>query len=245
VNNIEIMKLILKMYSFEQPVPDAVKIQMMVSMRKNLIIILKRFGKYGILTMAAVYLLFILKKIGLSISLFKAYILLILASAFVAGAIGVVTFTVVRKHFTEAVPLKETAPAYIGHESKKLQSTQTSVSLRQNCKLEILPFAVSGKTTIQSDKVTDSIYKYMKIHLKDTVVLSEINHGFESPYMMVGSIIHLADNNLINARLVDAKNSTVLLYVSEEWNNDDDLGSVAERIAFAFSRKMNELYVCE
>jgi hypothetical protein len=238
VNNIETLKLILKMAAFEQPVPDTVKIQMMNSMRKNLIIILKRFGKYGFFTMAAVHLFFILKKIGISISLFKSYILLIMVSVLVAGVVGVTAFTVIKKHFTAVSPVKETTLASIPQNGRFKQQPGKKFALPQNYKLEMLPFVASGKSTSDANKVTNTVYKYLKKHFKETVVLSEADHGVESPYMMVGTIINLENTNTIHARLVDARSSMVLLYLSEKWVNDDDLGLIAEKIAYAFSQKI-------
>jgi hypothetical protein len=245
VNNIETLKLILKMYSFEQPIPDSVKLQMMVSMRKNLVIILKRFGKYGIMTMTAVYLFFVLKKIGLSVSLLKAYIMLLVMSALVAAAVGFVAYSIVNKYFTDEVAQKATSVACDADTGKKIPPLQKSIQLTQNYKVEMFPFVASGEIASESKKVTNAIFSYMKKQLNETVVLSEMSNRAESPYMMVGSIIHICDTNTINARLVDARNSMVLLYISEEWANDDDIGPIAEKIAFACSRKIKELYAHE
>jgi hypothetical protein len=240
VNNIEILKLILKMYSFEQPMPDSVKKQMLISMRKNLIIILKRFGKYGLLTMAAVYLLFLLKNVGLSISLFKAYILLLVTSVLMAGAISIVVYSVIKKHITVVLPVRETTLACIKPNDKKLKPQQQSITSVRNYKLEMFPFAVSGRITSESNKVTNTIFSCMKKQLNETVVLSELNQSADSPYMMLGSVIQLENTNTIHARLVDARNSIVLMYVSQEWINDDDLNIVAEKIALAFSQRIEQ-----
>ena len=98
MTNIEAIQLILHSYQFERPVPKEVRSFLLKSCKRNLVFILKKFGKYGIITFFVINLLFLFKKMGISLVITKAYVLVVIGSVAAAGTVTAVSALTVKKY---------------------------------------------------------------------------------------------------------------------------------------------------
>lgn len=108
MNSLETIQLIVKSAGMDAPVPQEMRAFFHESSRKNLIVILRKAGKCGLFTLCAINLLFLLKKLGLSLTVAKAYIVLTVATALTAGtavtASAVAVHSVITRTHTAAAP---------------------------------------------------------------------------------------------------------------------------------------------
>jgi hypothetical protein len=117
MSNLETIQLIIKSGGLEAPVPPEMRKFFLESSRKNLIVILKRAGKCSVLTLCAINLLFFVKKMGISLTIAKAYVVLTVGTSLVAGTVtaaAVVTAkTVIERHRRPAVVHETVVPAAV------------------------------------------------------------------------------------------------------------------------------------
>ncbi|HEY1407166.1 MAG TPA: hypothetical protein VF857_11200 [Spirochaetota bacterium] len=167
MTNKDAIQLIFRMYRFESPVPVEMQRIFLDSSKKNLIVILKKFGKCGTMTIGAINLLYAMKKFGISLTMTKAYIVLMLASAGVAGV--VVAASIVTTHFVFDNRSPEiNQPMNVDKSADPLASQESPV-VQKNA-------SQSAKSDSPLKKLHNTYRHVEKVYLKDGTVLTGVVH---------------------------------------------------------------------
>lgn len=239
MTNIEVISLILKNYKFETPIPRAVRHLMLDSRRRNLIFILKKFGKYGLFTLGAVNLMFFVKKFGFSLTITKTYIIVTAAAAVAAGALTTASVISVKRFIDSQKSIitpGDIAPAQpvesAAQSVKPVTGNGAAPSAVIINSLEIKPLTAPGDLSAESKNLTREILNQLNtIKGDNSVFISGSGVSREAPMILVGSIVKLGDSYTINARLVDTKSSRMVILITEKFNKGDNVTDTAKSIA--------------
>jgi hypothetical protein len=168
MTNIEALQLVLRTYRFETPVPEDVRRFILKSSKRNLIVILKKFGKCGFVMLGAIHVLYFVKKFGFSLSMTKAYILFIAGSAFIAGAVTTVSVVTAKKIIEKKTPgiiqpVESITPAATGDSPQPGSAVKADDTQKE-------------KPVSQLKKLYNTYKHVEKVHLKDGTILSGVVH---------------------------------------------------------------------
>jgi len=130
--------------------------------RKNLIVILEKAGKCGFLTVCAINLLFFVKKFGISLSIAKAYLVLVIASFLIIGGVAAASVYTVKK----VIDIRQSAAV-------KIEDTKTDA-----VNLPPPVAAVNNGNAVSPMRKLYNKYNHIeKVHLKDGSILEGVVNG--------------------------------------------------------------------
>jgi len=248
MTNTETIKLILQTYRLEMPVPPGIAKRMLKSRKSNLIAILNKVGKYSLATAAVVYLFFLLKKMGITTTLLKLNTILFVAAGTAATTI-VTTSTVVTYRHYRSEKQAETqiavhTPTVVTVEknaviaptngsavaTKQPARTDTSAPA-QTMRFEIAPFRTTDSANEGiSQRLTSNVLKRINDLQPGAAVMTGSAEA-TAPYLITGSVVKLGSVYTANIRIINSKNSHLVIAASENFTDPKDINGIAKRLA--------------
>lgn len=248
MNNTEAIKLILQTYRLEMPVPPGIAKRMLKSRKSNLIAILKKVGKYSLITAAVVYLFFLLKKMGLTTTLLKLNAVLFVAAGTAATTIVTTTTVATYRHYRAAkaensqvsvltpptITLEEATTESLTTEStaETEQAVRTEASAAiQNMRFEVVPFRTTDSTNEEiSQRLTSNVLKRINDLQPGAAVMTGSAEA-TAPYLVTGSVVKLGSIYTANIRIINSNDSHLVIAVSENFTDPKDINGIAKRLA--------------
>jgi hypothetical protein len=243
----EILKAVIEKYELSEPVPQDVRISMIKSRKRNLILILNQDAKGGLFVSAVVSLFLWVKKLGISISIIKSAIAVSMALIIGAGLItaaGLYTAGMVVNYFADekqtidridnVSTVPEEKPVSPVVQDILFYSVAVSMVEMEDAPDKLISDfttkVISELRNIKGAKAAIDIKKLDKYHKADKILtISIIKLDEKTSSSDTGSIYR------ISAKIVNSNNSRVLMYSSttaEDRNNiPDSLRKLAEKIS--------------
>jgi len=223
-----IVEKLIDKFKFDEPVDSSVKKYIHESKKRNLKHILKSERKYGFFTAAAVFVFFLAKKAGLTLSYFNAVVITgavaaVSTAAVIAGSVSGVNYIIEKNRVLEEIP----APV--------IETPEVKPSLKNIKPVSIYRFSGTTDSSIIAEQVTGTIYKKLLAeHGEDNVFLSSFSKN--SGYLVTGSVEKLNNRYLITMKIVDPARGIIINMDTNEIDSVDELPSVCRRLVKIINR---------
>jgi hypothetical protein len=248
MTNTEAIKLILQTYRFETPVPPGTGSRMLKSRKTNLIAILKKVGKYSLITAAVVYLFFLLKKMGITTTLLKLNAVLFVAAGTAATTIVTTTTVATYRHYRAVkvensqvsaltpptITLEEATTKSLTTDSaaatEQVVRTEPSAAI-QSMRFEVVPFRTTDSANEGiSQRLTSNVLKRIN-DLQPGAAVMTGSAETTAPYLITGSVVKLGSVYTANIRIINRNDSHLVIAVSENFTDPKDINGIAFRLA--------------
>lgn len=236
MNNNQAIGLVLEKYRFALPLDPEGKRAADISKKKNLSKILRTHGKTGIFTAVAVWVLFRAKNAGYTLTLTKAYITAVALAAASACAVTAASAVAVVSYVRSSAPAVISAPPAQESAAPAVRSPQAVSRSAIQWKLELQPFSSAPEIKGTADLITAAVRTKLSTEMKIPVFTTG-SVSADAPMILVGSIMKLDSNYILNARLVDTKTSKIVLLISEK-GSEDRIRDIAAAAADKISREL-------
>lgn len=243
MKNRDILKDVLKKFKLDRSLPVEVQKEMLEAKKNTFILILKRFGKYSFFMMMVVWLFYKVKKYGLVLSLAKSAYMIVVSIAMLVALISVGSYAAVKYISFPDMPQIKELQKEIKTDNKHKTGKQYKKKIKKQApvisyKLGILPFSHYQQHQLSVKAANIIRNNLMLLKGKNAAALVYNANKNNTPKVLVGSIVELAGSYKITVKVVDSKNSAVLLYVSEQMQSKQDLNNICKIIASKIAKKI-------
>jgi hypothetical protein len=223
-------------YRFTSPLSSEMQQASIAARSAVLKTILIKHGSSAVFTAATVKLFFFLKKMGISLTLGKCAAVIITMVITVGSAVAVPGILIVRDMLKKDT-VQAPASIHVLPESQT-DSVISKTPVRASVpaaplakpKLEIVPFAIQSSNDEGGAKLTQSLQNnFSAVRGKSFAVVSG-GSSEDAPMILTGSIRKNELGYSVQARLVDASNSRVLLMITETASDEKEIEGAAKRI---------------
>ncbi len=232
---------LLDKYKVTAPLPHALQEHVLDNKRKQLVIILKKLGRYNPLFGIILFVFFLFRKSGFGLSIIQSAIVLTVSSVFFVGGISFSTYLYVKQSSDSGAKVEHSgiidkSPS-ISDNSRILARKQKKTTVAGNLKFEkfiqIHPFESSSEEFSQA--ITSEIKKELVRLRGKSNILTSGNNSHESSVLMFGSVEKIKISYVITTRLVDKKTGKLIFMTSEQFKSMKDVNMVCKKIAMAIS----------
>lgn len=223
-----IVEKLIEKFRFQEPVSPDVKIYISVSKQNNLKNILKNEKKFGLITGAALFVYFLARKAGFTLSFFQAAVIsgavtMITTVTIIAGGVSGVKYVIEKNNVIEVVP----PPAIEVPDEKAAIPAVKSVS--------IYTFSGTHDSSKIAERATGIIYKKLLAERGEgNVMLSSFSA--KSGYLVTGSVEKLQTGYLMTVKVVDPSRGVILNMETIEIDSEEDLHTACSSIAKKISK---------
>jgi hypothetical protein len=235
MNQQDVLTKLLDQYRFTAPVSPEMR-KASVSVRSSVLkTILVRHGASGLFTAVTIKLFFNLKKQGISLSLGKCAAIIIAATITVGSAVAIPGFLFVRDLFFNKNAVSVPAAIKVLPESStdsviSITPAHTAVPIPARPKLEIVPFAIPLSGDEGGKKLTQALQGGFSAARGRAFAVISGGSADDAPMILTGSIRKNERGYSVQARLVDASNSRVILMMTESAADEKEIEDAAKRI---------------
>lgn len=234
---------VLDRMGFAEPAPPELQEYIRKIKRSQFRKTLKRTGAYSFTFALVSYIYFTVKKMGISITIYKSAAILALSSTITAVSIGAGAYFAVKKITApkeeikiekvlqeEQIALPASEPA-----KKNGDSADTLEKIRK--RIRVKSFDSANVDGAMSGRVTDAIAGGLaSLRGIDYVVNSrKEKSGKRTGMVLKGSVEYLNGIYTVTAKVIDVTTARVLFYTSESSASEDDIdgacGKIAKKIA--------------
>lgn len=242
---IEIMEKIVKDYNLARPIPENIKREGVRLKKATLINILKEKGKYSLFVLAVIKIFFLLRKMSITVSIGKCFILSIVFTLSILGVLSYGGIKFVLNNIKEqevTPPVKENVIIKTPHISllqKRRHGTVKPLKAK-NFFLGVVPFSFDEKRSNTSKSVSNAVAVELNklIRNKKTEIFKNRPERIYKN-LLLGSIIKQNGIFKINVRVVDKVTSQVLHYETVTANGRDDIKNACKRLSRKIADKIN------
>ncbi len=244
MRNEDKLREVLEFYRFHEPVPAEARSHILRARKETLKRILREKGKYGLLILLGVNTYYLLKKLGISISLGKSVTIAVTVSLLSATAVTVAAYFTVQYAISGKPGVIEKPE--IEEKIKKESEVEKKSSLKTNIDgkpvalkpavprplLNIIPFKHDKSLKNISAQIVKNISSSVKSSKGDWAVTTSVDlpSGKKAGKVLFGSIAKLGDKYIITARLVERKSSRVIQFIKETAESEDEIEDAGKRI---------------
>ena len=215
MTNTETMRLILSFYRFDMPLYKRERARAVKSKKKVLVGILKKYGKYTLLIMLCVNLIYLMKKAGVYITLEKAMRVVSVSTVAVILLMSlIIAYLLMREPERAMVTRNGIVSAPVAADktepAKAVEKPIAEVKPEIRYRMQIADF-----TCMPSEKkMTASFVRALKRELKksggaDAAAFMKETPDYQAPVVLTGSITKSPDGYMIIVRAVDSSSSEV------------------------------------
>jgi len=235
VSEKEIIPRLMEKFRFAEPLPVEVRKTISARKKSGLVAILRARNRYGVFIAPAIWLFFLARRTGISLSMAKCTLIIwgIVVMAASTAATGVVYAV---KHYRDSpaaaaalsgVAIRQDAapPA-----EKKIDSPVPVVEPAPG--LGVVPFEFIGVDADFAETVTKKIGEGLigSCGARKVAYVGRSCSAGMSKRLLLGSVVKLGDGYRITARVVDAATSRILLFASEKISSADEIDSACGRM---------------
>jgi len=244
IEDLILLQNLLEKYKVTAPLPHVVQEHILDNKRKQLVVILKKLGRYNPLFGIILFVFFLFRKLGFGLSIIQSAIILAASSALIVGSISVSTYMYV-KQLPDTEPQVE-QPGIIDNPPSVSDNSRTSVQKQKKTAptghLKFKNFIQLHPFESSSEKFSQAITSEMKKELarlrgKNNILMSG-NNSQESSVLMFGSVEKIKTSFIITTRLVDKKTGKLIYMTSEQFKSMNEIDRVCNKIAGAISEKV-------
>ncbi len=236
---IEQFSRVLDRLGFAEPAPPELQEYIRKVKRRQFRKTLKRTGAYSLVFILISYIYFTLKKIGISVTIYKSAAILALGSSITAVSIGAGAYFAAKKIIAPAEEIKiekiqqeENVTAAVPVPVKKEpDNADTLENIRK--RIGVQPFDAANADVSMSVRVTDMIAAGLAaLRGADYVVNTRREKsGKRTGMLLKGSVEFLNGEYTLTAKVVDVQTLKVIYYTSETAATENDIDSACSKIA--------------
>jgi hypothetical protein len=219
---------LMKRYKFQEALSDEARDILMRKKKELFILVLKRSGNYSVLCGIALALLYFLKKGGITVSLIKAYTIVLLGSMLVAASIvysgyTLMTPTIMKKipESAEPVPLALPHTIHRTHNNIVVRKPQKTVSPIPDNAIAVKPFVTGTINAVYGKRVSRKIIAELKKQLGSSrIYLFSKKDASHFAQLLSGSIQN--DKNkkyIISIRIIQVDTGTINKIIVQRMNS--------------------------
>ena len=242
MNQLDIMRSLLKKFRFEEPVPSDVRDILRVARKETLFEIFRRYRKRSIYVVMVMNVFFSVRRFGISISVAKSMIVVTVGTVISAALISFGSYYMINRFLEESPRADETVSAVaplsnvtMVRSDKRAERKETDIRSDPNVRysLGVIPFQSAKEYRAAGKIVNSTIFRelLLKKGKGKVVFVTGPSVRKQSDNLVMGSVIQIGGSYRISARLVEAKSSRILSYVTESAGNENDIGPACKRIA--------------
>lgn len=235
------VKKIMEKYKYDVDLPDDVRKTMLKSKKKVLVKIFKKKGYFSIFLFFVLSLFFRLKTIGITITMAKSFVIVLIMSASIFTAVTV----------SSAYGIKVLIDNYYIEKKQKIQSDKLKntlqpdnipvkekiVARKVHYKMVINPFEISNNNQMSKVFTSQVANEIKKIKGKQSVVVSKsAPEKFEAIMLMNGSITKISEAYNVSIRIIDINTEEILYYKSVKVKNSKEISIISRKIAEQVSK---------
>ncbi len=242
MKNADKLRELLEFYRFYEPVPPEGQSRIPQARKETLKRILRKKGKYGLLILLGINTYYLLKKLGISISLAKSVIIAVTVSVLsVTTVTAAVYFTL--QYVTGEKPdiiEKPEIEEKINKEVEKRGSLNADIDEKPVAikpavprpLLNIIPFKHDESLKKISAQIIGDICNSVKSSKGNWAVTTtvDLTSMKKADKVLFGSIAKLGGKYIITTRLVERKSSRVIQFIKETAESEDDIEDAGKRI---------------
>lgn len=193
--------------------------------RDSLLNIYKRNKKNSWIAVAAVYLLFAAKKVGISLSVFQCYLLVAIVPAVLVIGISVGSGYAIRSHMHKSeLPVEPTVSAF-----KAAPENIPIVGKQVEYRIRVSTFRHDGFSAPVAEKLKTALYTEL-IRLKGKGFAGLDGNNSSSSDILTGSVIRTDQRYTVSIKLTDG-NAKVILFKQESFTDEAEIESLTRKIA--------------
>ncbi len=237
--NIENFHNLIDKYQLTDETPADVKNNISQYKKAGFKNIIKKAGKYSIISAAVYSVFFFLKKLGISISVFKSIIIVSVGSIVIVSSVSTGVYYTI-KHITGKDQKLEKKIDNTQLKNKNIealknnpQNKTTAVTTKDaTVAFGVIPFAVENAPKTISTAFTSGLISNLKAaHGSKAVMRLNIAKQNRVKKLVIGSIDRIDGSYIITAKVVRVKDSKILKMVTETVDSKDKLQAAAKRIS--------------
>lgn len=239
------LESLLSTYKFTEPLPPAVRKEMLKSRKKTIVHILKKNRQYGLMTFLIISLFFFARKTGITLSLMKATVAAwtaaVLTTITITGAAVYTVHRIIEKNKpleTEIQQAAEPVTANTGGRNETPQAVSTPVVIYH---VGIIPFDNSGVDTSIARNITAALKAELSSRLpgkRIAVFSSRDTEDHIIKNMLMGSVIRFGEGYRFTARIIDPASSKILFYKSVEIHSENDIPEACRNFSGEIAGKL-------
>ncbi len=235
--NIQNFSRVMDKYKFIRPIPPAMQSDVIAAGQKDLKLIYKRFGRYGIIFAVLLFMYNQLGRAGFSVTFFKCKIILAAMAALIATA-GIYSTAKIAQHYIKQPVIDESAG------TQENLYDRPSPSLKE--KQATLPYIIGIDAFRGADEaltviVTDKIFKNLQNILgEDKITRLGNTNRRKLPRVIDGSVRKLGDGHNIIIKIVNITTAKTEFAATEKFRTEAEVDEacrrISERIAVSLRR---------
>lgn len=235
MNGKDIIQRLFEKFRFAEPMPDDVRRGMPNRKKAGLVSILRMKKKYGIFTAPVIWLFFLARRMGITLSMAMSslvvwsFIILIIGST----TIGLV-YTV--KYFLQRDPVAETEVAP-GNDVLKADGKNAFPAASHGegppVSLGVVPFEFVGVDPVLADQVTRKIGGRIIVSrgARKVVYVGSTGGATKAKSLLLGAVVRVGGGYRITARVVDSSSTRIIAFASENISSVEELDDACGRIS--------------
>lgn len=232
-----LLKQIVDKYELSEPIPQAVRLAMNKSRKKNLIKILKQEEPGALFISASVGLFLLVKKIGVPLSLAKCAAAVMTAAAIGAGAVFATSAYTVK-----IIIEKKSDKAPVIEKIQEIKKTDTARRSVLSYSFAVSRIAMDGVSNDKTVTLTNEMIRELR---KQNGEFAAIGTGGLDKYHVSEKIVNVSVIRLneslreaseknfmyrVSAKVVNSRNSQLLLHVSENAESEENISDSLKRL---------------
>lgn len=247
-NAIKFDKLIKK-YNLFFPFPKRMKKRIKKSRRKNYMDILKKTGHYTLVIGLASYIIFALKKVGITISVMYSATILFVTSLLLITSISVGIYFVAGYMESKkiVVPIKEKIVEELTKNEEKIDIVKQAKTEKVQKILQPIKFPIILIEKMQSANVDKKVANLVTGYLSKNLSKLRGSRSISSTvpkndnYVVLKSSLEYSSNvYTLNVKIYDTKNFEYILFLTETSNSIQSLKVICSKVAGEINEKIKE-----
>jgi|GEM_PF-3063583 len=237
MTNTETMRLILSFYRFDMPLYKRERARAVKSKKRVLVGILKKYGKYTLLIMLCVNLIYLMKKAGVYITLEKAMRVVSVSTVAVILLMSLIIVyllmreperAMVTRNGLVSAPVAADKTDPVRAVGKPIAEVKPEIRYR----MQIADF-----TCMPSEKkMTASFIRAIKRELmrnggSDAAAFMKDTPDYQAPVVLTGSVTKSSNGYMIIVRVVDSSSSEVKMLSRNSVTEPEDFAVTAKKVA--------------